>query len=426
MKFSPIILSLATAGSLVAAQPHHHHRHADLHAAKRSPGSSQTNVYTEVETVYITTDGQTLTKAQVDACLADKSCSFVNNQLSSAAPSASPSPPPANQGQQLNAEAVTSTTGSSSAPASASAPAATSSGSQGPSTSGLGSDFPDGTLPCDFPSGYGAVYLGYLGLNGWSGIQGPDSDQNANVVGNSSNNNCSPGDTCSYACPEGYQKSQWPVADEGDGRSIGGLLCGQDNKLHLTNPGLSNSLCIQGVGGVSVDNEVGSIAVCRTDYPGTESETIPATYQSSTGSYQLTIPNGDTYYHHQGQKTSAQYYINDVGTTPESACLWGSATGTPDSGNWAPLNIGGSMTGGIKWLSIFPNKPTNAGPGLKFSISVESGNAPSTCYYDHNAGHICDMSVNKCLPLSDPNAGCTASIPQGQDATFKFTYGSVP
>ena len=54
-------------------------------------------------------------------------------------------------------------------------------------------------------------------------------------------------------------------------------------KLKLTNSALSSKLCIAGVGGVKATNNAGSVvAICRTDYPGTESETIPVELQSGS------------------------------------------------------------------------------------------------------------------------------------------------
>ena len=74
---------------------------------------------------------------------------------------------------------------------------------------------------------------------------------------------------CSYACPAGYQKSQWPEAQGASAQSVGGLMCGTDGKLHLTNPGLSKKLCIEGTGLVNVQNNLNkNAAICRTDYPG--------------------------------------------------------------------------------------------------------------------------------------------------------------
>ena len=140
-------------------------------------------------------------------------------------------------------------------------------------------EFPDGQLDCDtFPSAYGAVPIDWVGLGGWSGIQYTSFSGNAvsNINTAISGNTCkNPGDGstayCSYACPAGYQKSQWPSTQGSASMavSVGGLQCGTDGKLHLSNPSLSKYLCIPGTGQVNVQNKLSaSNAICRTDYPG--------------------------------------------------------------------------------------------------------------------------------------------------------------
>lgn len=139
--------------------------------------------------------------------------------------------------------------------------------------------FPDGQLDCDtFPSAYGAIPIDWVGLGGWSGIQYTTVSNNAvtNINTAISGNSCkNPGDGstafCSYACPAGYQKSQWPSTQGSASMavSVGGLQCGTDGKLHLSNPSLSKYLCVPGTNQVKVQNKLSaSNAICRTDYPG--------------------------------------------------------------------------------------------------------------------------------------------------------------
>ncbi len=138
---------------------------------------------------------------------------------------------------------------------------------------GLAREFPDGEIDCTtFPSEYGPIDIEWAGLGGWSGIQ------YVTIEGNSvthidtavpGGDGCKPGAMCSYACPAGYQKSQWPSQQGSTGQSVGGLSCNFNGKLALTNPGLSKNLCIQGTGAVTVQNKLSSnAAICRTDYPG--------------------------------------------------------------------------------------------------------------------------------------------------------------
>ena len=138
--------------------------------------------------------------------------------------------------------------------------------------------FPDGQLDCnEFPSQYGALRTDWLGLNGWAGVQVPNVDSAAGyddimtVTRAQCNGDscCSNGAFCSYACPEGYLKWQWPAKQGATGQSVGGLRC-QNNKLFLTNPS-QPTLCGQGTTNVNVyvQNKMSqNVAVCRTNYPG--------------------------------------------------------------------------------------------------------------------------------------------------------------
>ena len=131
--------------------------------------------------------------------------------------------------------------------------------------------FPDGQLACStFPSSYGAVAESWFGLGGWTGIQ-QTTITNGNVgpvLNVLSGSTCSPpNDYCSYACPQGYLKTQWPVQTSG-GATVGGLLCDQTGKLRITNPNFT-TLCTSGAGSILVQNALGSqVCFCGTDYPG--------------------------------------------------------------------------------------------------------------------------------------------------------------
>ena len=138
-------------------------------------------------------------------------------------------------------------------------------------------DFPDGKVSCGtFPRAYGAIPIDWQKLGGWAGIQyvtidgGYARDADTAIPGEKCEER--PGKTtfCSYSCPPGYQKSQWPAEQgpEGHAISVGGIKC-ENGKLWLTNPDLSNKLCIKGTGQVKVQNDMKkNSAICRTDYPG--------------------------------------------------------------------------------------------------------------------------------------------------------------
>ena len=142
-----------------------------------------------------------------------------------------------------------------------------------PGGQGLDTEFPDGEIDCTvFPSDYGPIQVKWANLGGWSGIQYVTIKGNIVteiITAVPEGDGCKPGAMCSYACPPGYQKSQWPSTQGSTGQSVGGLSCNSNGKLTLTNPGLSRNLCIQGTGAVTVQNKLSNnAAICRTDYPG--------------------------------------------------------------------------------------------------------------------------------------------------------------
>lgn len=138
---------------------------------------------------------------------------------------------------------------------------------------GVDRDFPDGKIDCsDFPSDYGPIEIDYMKIGGWSGIQYPTFEGNSVsdiVTAVPGMKNCTVGAFCSYACPPGYQKTQWPSTQGKTKQSVGGLLCNNHGKLELTNPSLSKKLCATGTGATEVENNLKKGAcICRTDYPG--------------------------------------------------------------------------------------------------------------------------------------------------------------
>lgn len=90
----------------------------------------------------------------------------------------------------------------------------------------------------------------------------------------------------------------------------------------------------------SLDKEV---AICRTDYPGTENMVIPTVVEAGSSGVPLAVVNQDAYYTWMGKPTSAQYYVNNAGVSYQDGCLWGTSSG--DVGNWAPLNFGAGAAG---------------------------------------------------------------------------------
>lgn len=444
MKFSTnIALTLATAGSIVAAQPHrHHHRHAD----KRSPVETEVVSVPGPTVVAYELNGQTISQADVCSGIANGTLKWASGQgvnidcSSSVAAAPSSTTPPqipsastapvssatssaSGVGAQLYQEspsasstqdvATTSASAyaapsSTSSPASSAAVSSLSSYSSSSPTSGgqgLDTEFPDGEIDCsEFPSAYGPIEVPWLNISGWSGVQnvvisgGQVTDMSTEVSGGS----CKEGAMCSYACPPGYQKSQWPSTQGSTGQSVGGLHC-SGGKLRLTNAGLSKNLCIEGVGNVNVQNTLKTnAAICRTDYPGTESETVPLNTQSGHTA-PLTVPDASTYYQWTGKPTSAQYYINNKGVKEADACSW-NVDGS-DMGNWAPSYLGvGKDTYGKTWLSIASTAQNNPKSYTPLDYTVEiTGNLSGKCRLQN--GQYCSGDN-----YSDCNkSGCTVS-----------------
>ncbi|KAL4892466.1 hypothetical protein BDV59DRAFT_202600 [Aspergillus ambiguus] len=418
MKLNSVALTLAAAGSLVAAEGHKGHAHR--HHQKREVTSTVDDTV-----IKYVLGGKTLTAEEVCKGIKEGYLMYANpspdvdacaslTSSSTSTPTPTPTVAPAQFVETSSSSTVTPTSTSSStssaAPTSAPASSSSSSGSASSAT-GLEATFPDGEIDCGtFPSAYGAIPLDYLGLGGWSGIQYVSwlDDLISDIVTAVTGDDCHDGAMCSYACPPGYQKSQWPTAQGSTGQSVGGLQC-KNGKLYKTNPDLSDKLCIPGVGGVSAQNNVGeTIAICRTDYPGTEAETIPLGL-GHTELQPLTCPDGAKYYKWKGQTTSAQYYVNPKGVSTEKGCQWGD--GSEPIGNWAPVNLGVGENNG-KWLSIFQNSPTT-NKKLDYSVEIKGDDLSGSCKYDANKKKFVSNT-------GENDSGCTVQVMSG-DATFVFS-----
>lgn len=440
------IIALVGAAAASAAQPAHQHghQHQHLHHAKREQSTPVDYVSVPGPTVVVyELNGRLITEDEVQQGIQNGTLVMAQDgQLSSAAPSSTSAPSIAAYSAPSSSSSISiepastivlSSSSSVAQPTSSAASSAASSyaaeSSKAPSSygssnngtddddnhpgKGVDEDFPDGELDCDhFPEDYGAIPVDWMGLGGWTGIQSPGgilgaySDIKTALHGES----CTEGSYCSYACPAGYQKSQWPTQQGATGQSIGGVQC-KGGKLRLTNKEMSNKLCMTGTAEVEVkvENKLGeNVAVCRTDYPGTEGETVPLnTHPGKT--YPLTCPDADNYYNWQGGKTSAQYYVNPAGVAMKDACQWGSDANP--WGNFAPMNLGVGYSNGRAWLSIFQNSPTTDAK-LDFTVEIKGDNMSGTCKYSN--GQYCGSTG------CSSTVGCTVSIASGT-ATFVFS-----
>ena len=405
-------LTVATAtGSLVAATPghndhKHHHNHLE-HIEKRdsdptiaNPVVSNTSIY-EVDGKYI---------SQTDVCRGIKNGSLLWPEDAEPSIDCSSIDNASTTVPALTTSAVTTPGSVESVSVETkyvSANMSSNAFAEVPSGQGLYTEFPDGAVDCStFPSEYGPVPISWAQLGGWSGIQYVTISGNtvSNIVTGIPGDVCKPGAMCSYACPPGFQKSQWPTTQGSTGQSVGGLQCNSNGKLALTNPTLSRNLCIPGTGAAVVQNTLSTnAAICRTDYPGTEAEVIPLDTQPNSIN-NLTCPDASTYYRHEGAATSAQYYINNQGVIISSACTWG--TDGTDMGNWAPSYLGvGQDTLGKTWLSIastVQNSPSNY-RALNYTVEI-FGSTSGKCRLKD--GHYCSgTSYEDCN-----DSGCTVSI----------------
>ncbi|CAB4251940.1 similar to Saccharomyces cerevisiae YJL116C NCA3 Protein that functions with Nca2p to regulate mitochondrial expression of subunits 6 (Atp6p) and 8 (Atp8p) of the Fo-F1 ATP synthase [Maudiozyma barnettii] len=264
--------------------------------------------------------------------------------------------------------------------------------------SSTGSKFEDGTIACSsFPSGSGVISLDWLGLSGWSSIQ--DSDGNSVT-------SCEDGSYCSYACQAGMSKTQWPSSQPDSGASLGGLVC-KDGYLFRTNTD-TDYLCGWGEGTASASNSNsnGGIALCRTDYPGSEAMVVPTWLESGSSSKQISVVNEETYYQWEGKQTSAQYYVNNAGVSVEDGCIWGSSGS--DVGNWAPLVLGAGSADGITYLSLIPNPNNEDATSANFNVKIvatDGSTVSGDCSFENG-----EFSTD---------GGCTVSVTSGS-AEFQF------
>jgi hypothetical protein len=277
--------------------------------------------------------------------------------------------------------------------------------------SGLDAKFPSGKVSCDeFPSKYGAIALDWLDLGGWSSLQFvPEYTYAAKFISKIrtgiSGESCAPGGMCSYACPPGYQKTQWPKAQGETRQSIGGLYCNNEGFLELTRPEFE-TLCEKGEGGVTIKNDLDEeVCTCRTDYPGDESMVIPMVAKPGS-TVEVCNPHQDKYYQWDGMSTSAQMYINKKGYGLKDACVWNSAKDPSGAGNWSPTILGVGKAGdGNTYISIFRNLPSSHAE-LDFNIEI-TGDVNSKCAFINGK-------------FTGGSDGCTTAMKDGGSVTVRY------
>ncbi|KAF2278775.1 SUN-domain-containing protein [Westerdykella ornata] len=298
-------------------------------------------------------------------------------------------------------------------------PPAPSHHNQNKGAEGVEREFPNGEFSCNsFPRGYGAVAIDHAGLGGWIGIQAPRIVEAAGYDdimtvphGSCSDGTCcKPGRFCSYSCPPGYLKASWPSAQVLQHQTLGGLYCNLEGKLEMASGSISKTLCVKGTDKVTVkvQNKLSaSQSICRTDYPGTEGETIPTTTRPGE-SVELACPDNSKYFKWLGKPTSAQYYINPKGVPENEACQWGD--GSRPIGNWAPVNLGAGYddASGKAYIPLFPNAPTNPNGKLDFSVELVADDMNGRCKYSKGMYYY-----GNDYSESSPTKGCTIALNSG-------------
>ncbi|KAH7132652.1 hypothetical protein B0J11DRAFT_548491 [Dendryphion nanum] len=451
MKLSTVI-ALTAVTTTVAASPHRHvHRRWARGEMKRQ--NTDTEIYVPVATVIVyVLNGQLISEDEVRQGIVNGTLVWGDDSNLSTSSTVVPSPTSVAAGEQSKApespltvthKDISETSSAASVissvvaqpdpprtspesksglpvqpePQSSSAPVPTTPAS---TVEGIDIEFPNEKYSCnEFPLGYGATPVKHAGLGGWIGIQDPQifgasgfDDITTVPHGSCSDGKCcKPGAFCSYSCPPGYLKSSWPEKQGKKGQSIGGLHCNDNNKLKMASGSIAKTLCVKGTDKITikvVNKLQRSQSICRTDYPGTESETVPVTTRPGESS-ELACPDNSKYYHWQGKPTSAQYYINNGGVEESEACQWGD--GAKAVGNWAPVNLGVGFNDVDQkgYISLFQNSPTTNAE-LDFNVELIADDMNGKCKYSNGRFHYGEKYGET---ASGDNRGCTIALNSG-------------
>jgi SUN family beta-glucosidase len=286
MKVTNSLIVASAALATVAESAVHNHRHAHLHKKREVDVVTVQGV--KVEYVF---EGVPISLSEVCQGLSngtfewqsgtsDKPDCSAPAPAAPVVPAASPSPSTSSvEAAGFLQQSKPSATSVAKAPASPSPNANTQSSSNNAAggsiyaaianTNNVDVPFPDGEIDCsDFPSQYGAVAIPWYNLGGWTSVQSTSIIGGivGDIVTAVGGEQCTPGSYCSYSCAAGYMKTQFP--QQNSGTSVGGLYCGADNKLHITNSAY-NTLCTAGAGSAKVTSSLDkSFCICGTNYPG--------------------------------------------------------------------------------------------------------------------------------------------------------------
>ena len=428
MRSTLLSLTLLAASALAVPAPnahaHDHHRRQHRHAA---PVEKRDADYVILyETVTVGVDGKPVGTATGTQTIYEppKTLAVDGNAVKAKATSAPPpvledkkllsttSLPPATSTPKLPTTPASTTpeqpkTTTPTAPTAPTTPANTDLGRYGLSSGTLknplgpwqppSKKFVDGFYPCSSPPAdmEGVVVLPHLGMSGYTSIQ----------QGNAAASQCTPGAYCSYACQPGMLKTQWPSEQPSDGQSRGGLICKDDGKLYRTQTG-TDYLCMWSYKGAFVTNKLSQgVAICQTDYPGSENMDIPTWAAPNSADTPLSDTDAANYWRWQGKPISSQFYVNKAGVSQDQGCQWN----TPGSGmgNFAPLIFGASYVAsdGISYLSITANPETTdkANYSVTFKAKDASSSLNGDCVYSGGSFSGSSATANGCT------VGCRGS-----------------
>ena len=260
-------------------------------------------------------------------------------------------------------------------------------------------EFEDGVHDCSsLPTGQGVVAVDWISsLNG-----GFTSVMNLN---GDTSSTCKDGYYCSYAWQAGMAKTHLSSNTHINEICAGGMLC-KGCKLYRSNTD-STYLCEWGAQTANFVSKLDKdVAICLTDYPGSESMPVPPLLQSGSSAPSSCV-DSDSYFKWNGGRTSSQYYVNNAGVSVEDGCIWG--TDGSGVGNWAPVVLGSGVTGGKTYLSLIPNPNNKQAPNYNIKIVAADGaSVNGECSYvdgSYNGGNGSD--------------GCTVTVSSGS-ANFVF------
>ncbi|ODV96185.1 hypothetical protein PACTADRAFT_75355 [Pachysolen tannophilus NRRL Y-2460] len=266
-------------------------------------------------------------------------------------------------------------------------------------------DFKRGNT-CSFPTNDGLVSI-------------TPNEQNGGWAMNT-NQQCTSGNYCPYACPSGQLMAQWDTSATSytyPESQYGGLHCNDDGTV--SKPFSNKGYCYDGKGTVKVNNNAGSdVAFCQTVLPGNEAMLIPTNIGS--GSTETIAVPGTEYW----AQTAAHYYINPPGVSTSDACAWGTSSNT--YGNWAPYVAGANMDGSqntfvkIGWNPVYLSAYSNTKPnfGIRITCDDESKCNGLQCEIDPSNG-VNSVNASSSQTGSGSAKYCVVTAEQGSTAKIE-------